>query len=361
MIGRAMLRAVVAPIGDEQVDDVRELMGLRTVAASAMVGFFVVAFAVVGAMTAAPGGLWAEAVGWLLVSVAVVALIRAPHDPLPVGWTWFVAVAGPLATAVVLPSLQIPFGTRLALWPLSATTALATYLCVRGRTPAAWVSLGAAIAICIGWTALSELGVGVGLTVGLPALAPLVMSTFFALSIRPAAADIFALRRTATAAVAEAAAHGAVLEERDRQLERLDAQARPLLERLADPRPLTEEERRTCALAEARLRDSLRAPALDLPEVREAAWSARARGVEVVLLDDHGMDRSGEEVRRRIAAATIQVLAGSGDGAVTVRILPPGRATLATVLQATQDRVERAEYDTDGNLLTPVLGSGGGV
>ncbi len=348
MIGRGLLSSAIGRPDEDQVDDVRELMGLRTVAAAAMVGFFIFTFAVVGAMTAAPGGLWAETVGWLLVSSAAVALIRAPYDPLPLPWTWFIAAAGPLATVVVLVSLEIPFGTKLALWPLSATTALATFLCVRGRTPVAWVSLVGAIVVCVAWAEQTGQGAGVGLMVGLPALAPLLMATFFALSIRPAAADIFALRRSATAAIAEEAAHGAVLEERDRQLERLDAQARPLLERLTAAGSLSDADRRTCALVEARLRDSLRAPLLDVPDVREAAWSARARDVEVVLLDDHGMDRAEPAVRRRITGAVADVLATAADGSVTVRILPPGRSVLATVLQSAEDRIVRAEYDRDG-------------
>lgn len=335
----------------ERVGDVRELMGLRTLAAASMVGFFILTFAVVGSMTAPPGGLWAEWLAWSLVSVAAVALIRTPGDPVPVSWTWYIAMAGPIGMAVVLSVLEIPFGTKLALWPLSATTALATYLCVRGRTSAAWASQMTAIGLCGLWAHLTDQGLGYGLSLSLPSLAPLLMATFFTLTIRPAASDIFALRAAATAAAAAEAAHGAVLDERDRQLVRLDAQARPLLERLADPTPLTDEERRSCALVEARLRDSLRAPVLDAPEVVDAAWQARARGVEVLLLDDHGLDGAPEPVRERVMQAMIPALSQAREGAVTIRILPPGRRVLATVLQADGDRITRAEYDPEGELI----------
>lgn len=334
----------------DRVGDVRELMGLRTVAAAVIVGVFIVTFAVVGYATSPPGGLGAFALAWLLVSVAAVVLVRAPGDPLPPPWTFFIAVAGPVATLLVFAVLP-EVDSLLVTWPLSACTALATYLCVRGRTWSAWISLVSAIAVCAAWAHVTGPGLGYGLSISLINLAPLIMATFFALTIRPAARDIFVLRRAGTAAAAAEAAHTAALDERDRQLVRLDDQVRPLLERLADPAPLNDRERESCALAEARLRDSLRAPVLDAPEVVDAAWQARARGVEVLLLDDHGLDGAPEPVRERVMQAMIPALSQAREGAVTIRILPPGRRVLATVLQADGDRITRAEYDPEGELI----------
>ena len=335
--------------GDD-IGDVRELLGLRTVAAVGLVGFFVVTFAVVGYATYPPGGLWAVALAWLLVSAAAVALVRAPGDPVPARWAVFVAVAGPAATLLVFAVLP-EVDNMLVTWPLSACTALATFLCVRGRTGSGWISLLSAIAVCAGWAHFIGPGMGYGLSISLINLAPLVMATFFALTIRPAARDIFVLRRAGTAAAAAEAAHAAALDERDRHLVRLDDQVRPLLERLADPAPLEESERESCALAEARLRDSLRAPVLDAPEVVDAAWQARSRGVEVLLLDDHGLDGAPAPVRERVVQAMIPALSEARQGTITIRILPPGRRVLATVLQADGDRVTRAEFDPDGELI----------
>src|SRR5690606_5010959 len=120
-----------------------------------------------------------------------------------------------------------------------------------------------------------------GLSVTLINIAPLLMATFFGLTIRPAARDIFLLREEGTERAAAEAAHRAVLDERDRQLVGLDSLVRPLLERLADPRALTDAERRACGLLEAQLRDSLRARSLAVPMVTAAARAARGRGVDV--------------------------------------------------------------------------------
>lgn len=337
---------------EPQAGDVRELMGLRTAAAAVLVAFFIVTYAVVGYWSAPRGGLWVEVLAWLVVSVAAVVLIRAERDPIGFGWTAFIAVAGPAAAALVFGVLPAGYGTSLAAWPLSAATVLSTYLCVRGRTIIAWVSLLTAIAVCVGWAHVTGQGALYGVTMSLINLAPLIMATFFAFTIRPAARDIFALREAGVAATAAEAAHGAVLEERDRQLVRLDARARPLLERLAEPVPLTAEERRACALVEAQLRDSLRAPVLDRPDVVDAAWQARSRGVEVVLLDDHGLDEVPGPVRGRVVGAVVPTLAGARSGTVTVRILPPGRRVLATVLRADGENVERTEFDRDGALIS---------
>jgi len=66
----------------------------------------------------------------------------------------------------------------------------------------------------------------------------------------------------------------------------LEEFATPLLERLATGVTPTAAERTEYALAEAQLRDGLRAGVLMVPEVVAAARAARERGVEVVLLDD---------------------------------------------------------------------------
>ena len=47
------------------------------------------------------------------------------------------------------------------------------------------------------------------------------------------------------------------------------------------------------------------------------------RGVEVVLLDDHGMDGANADVRDRIHSSIVRELTAITRGKVTIRILPP--------------------------------------
>ncbi|GEE00722.1 hypothetical protein nbrc107696_11680 [Gordonia spumicola] len=335
----------------ERVDagDVRELMGLHSAAARILVGWFVLTYGVLAATTAEPGGLLFELAGWALVSIAAVGVITAVGDPLPLGWTAFMTAAGPGATLLVLSTLPATPGA-LQLWPLSASTAVATYMCVRGRTLCGWASMILAIAVTMVWASVSGQGAGYGFTVSLINLAPLVMATFFAWTIRPAARDIFLLRLQGTQRAAAEAAHRAVLDERDRQLVGLDTLARPLLERLTDPSALSDEERRACGLLEAQLRDSLRARSLAVPVVTEAARSARGRGVDVMLLDDHGLDNAPADTVDRIVGTVAESLDSTESGTLTIRILPPGREWLMTVVQSAGDVIDRRVYDSDGLL-----------
>ncbi|MDR2281179.1 MAG: hypothetical protein LBE07_10050, partial [Gordonia sp. (in: high G+C Gram-positive bacteria)] len=255
----------------------------------------------------------------------------------------------PVATALVVYTLPAQPGA-LQLWPLSATTAVATYMCVRGRTAWGWVSLLAAIGVTTVWTVGTGQGLGYGLGVTLINVAPLLMATFFGWTIRPAARDIFLLREEGTERAAAEAAHRAVLDERDRQLVGLDSLVRPLLERLADPHALTESERRACGLLEAQLRDSLRARALAVPAVAEAARSARGRGVDVILLDDHGLDGASDEVVERIVATVVDSVDATVEGTLTIRILPPGRSSLMTVVHSAGEVIDRRVYTVSGEL-----------
>lgn len=333
----------------DDVRDVRELLGMRTHAATAIVIAFVATFAIVAWANRPAEGEWAVAGAWLIICIGAVALIRVPGDPLPAPWTAYLTVVGPIAIALILMVVPVPIIGLLQVWPLAAATAVYTYMCVRGRTLWAWVGMTVMIVTCIVWAEMTGQGAAHGLSISAMNLAPVAMATYFALTIRPAARDIYALRRQTLARAAAEAADLAILEERDRQLAHLDDLARPLLHRLTESEPLADNDHRACALLEAHLRDSLRAPGLAGPELTAAARTARSRGVEVVLLDDHGLDAAEETARERILAAASDAMEGAVNGTLTIRILPPRRDALATIVHTTPGGIARLEYDHDGH------------
>lgn len=340
---------------DRDHRDIRELLGLRSTAARVLVAAYSSTFLLV-ALSTSPGGgaVWVELLAWLLVSAGAVAFIRAPGDPLPWGATVGLACVGPVATALVLSVIPVPIDKALQVWPLPASTAIFTYVCLRGRTPAAWIGMVSCLACCVVWAARAGEGVGYGLSISAINLAPLLMATFIGWTVRPAARDIFDLRDQTTIRVAARAADTAILEERDRQLGRLDTLARPLLEDLRDATTITEADRLACSLLEAQLRDSIRAPALSDPAIVTAARSARGRDVDVVLLDDRGMNGVSDEVRDRIRGEVVAALDGAVAGALTIRVLPPGRDCLLTILHSDGDDVSRRQLGHDGHLLAEV-------
>lgn len=328
----------------------RDLLGLGGWVPGVLVGIFAVTYAIVAKATAPPGAFWNELAALVLVTLGAIAVVYVRGDPMPLGPAILVAMAGPLANAVLFAKFTTDI-TYLQAWALSASGALSFFLCVRGRTVISWISLLGSLGVCTAWGHLIGLGAGFAVEFSISNLGPQFMATFFAAVIRPVAKNVFALRRASTAAAAAKAANDALLDERDRQLEHLGAKARPLLDRLVDPTPLSVDERRACALVEAQLRDALRAPVLDRTEIGNAAWAARSRGVEVVLLDDRGLDDASSFVLDRLSEAVVPILAGATAGAVTVRVLPPGRAVAVTVLRTEGDVIDRVEYDHRGEVI----------
>ena len=103
-----------------------------------------------------------------------------------------------------------------------------------------------------------------------------------------------------------------------------------------------------CRLAEAHLRDAIRAPTLSRSDVGEAAWHARERGVTVTMFDEGGMDNLDANVAQRVLGDIAAMLAALPDGSVTVRIQPPRRTLLATVVADTDGHQLRRAFDDQG-------------
>ncbi|WP_038170506.1 hypothetical protein [Tomitella biformata] len=331
--------------------DVRDLLGMRSVAALVMTGIYMLACLVLAAFTSAYMHLWWPIfVAALILSVASYVLVTSAGDPMPLGQCFAVGLGGAAACGLGLWKLDLPVEHVISMWPLGMSTLLFTFMCVRGRVLAAWLCFVAMIGVCVVWSALTGQGAMHGVAMSFINAGPLLMSTFFAYTIRPLGSSIYQLRAQSTRRIADEAATAAVLEARDAKLNELDQLARPLLERIASGAPLGCEERTACELLEARLRDGLRAPGLQRPDVVAAARAARSRGVVVVMLDDRGMDGGPAELHTRLAEEVVAELDAVADGTVTVRILPPRRKVMATIL-VSGEHVRRVEFDRVGARL----------
>ncbi|PPJ36348.1 hypothetical protein C5E45_20045 [Nocardia nova] len=258
----------------------------------------------------------------------------------------------PLSTALTLFNLPVPPASVAQLWVFGACTVTATFMCVRGRTGAAWAGLLAMIAVAMTWSATTGQGLSHGLAISAINLGPLAMSTFFAYTPRPAARTIFQLREESTRQAGSEAAAAAALDERRAQIQRLDRMVRPILQTIAGPAPLDSELRNDCRLVEAHLRDTLRAPILAAEPVTTAAESARRRGVDVILVDDHGLDHSNPRIRQQILSTIAVELDNTDAGSAHVRITPPNRPVSATiVINDPRSGIRRIELDSTAQPL----------
>lgn len=283
---------------------------------------------------------------WLVLSVLVVAagiggLMATKTDPMPKPTALAVGACVPAAALIVAIALPGPVTIPNQSNALGAGVALCAFMCVRGRVGIAWTAEMASVAIFTIWGPLTGQGALAGFTLILPNLAVLMMATVFARIMRPAAIEVRRLHAAAaeeTGAISELTARQA---ERERQNSKLQQLAWPTVDLMASGTHLTDEQIAESLLTEARLRDSVRAPILDVPHIVTAARQARQRGVEVVLLDDRGMNDVPAGTRKAFYDVAVEWLSAMTGGKITVRVLPPGRPLLATIVAITADGVQR--------------------
>ncbi|SNT26696.1 hypothetical protein SAMN05421642_112112 [Rhodococcoides kyotonense] len=335
-------------------EDIRDLIGIRSRAAYWIVGFYTLAAATCALSTLnGVDPIWPVAVALCVIAAGALFVVTTPGDPLPRRAALALSAVGPITCSLVFVAIPVPLTSPLQTWPLGMSVVIYTFMCVRGRTPLAWLGLLMSVAATVVWAVATDQGAWYGLSYSLINAAPLLMATFFTFTIRPLGRSIFELRRQSTERIAAQAAAAAVLEERDVQLERLDELARPLLERAVSGPDLGPEEQMACIILEADLRDSLRARRLADPVLQESVRAARRRGVGVVLLDDRADAELDADVRATVVESVARCLNGLENGSATIRLLPPGRPVLATMLVDAQESTYRVEYANDGSASIP--------
>lgn len=339
-------------------EDVRALLGMHTRAARAIAVFFLCA------ETAMATSSWHDAhphwpsVAALLIFAAATATLLQVPDPLPPWATAVLTVTPPAAAALVLITLPVPPSASAQLWPFGGGTAIATYMCVRGKTPWAWGALLSMIGVSIAWSASTRQGVMHGLAISDINLGPLLMATFFARTIRPAAHTVFALGRETARRDEELVDSTALALEYQQQQHHLRTVARPVLDRLAGPEPVDPVLQQECSLLEGHLRDILCAPGFIDERITLAVRHARERGVKVSLEDVHGFDSAAAEVRARLIPVVAELLEQAHTGTIKIRSQPPDRPWIATVVfDDPTGGAGRVEFDRDGRALPPDHGT----
>ncbi len=331
----------------EEVADVRALLGMSSRQAMVVAGFFYIGVVALAVEATTAGMWWQTVVSLMMLAVAVCGILWLPGDPLPAAGAAGMMILGPTALGVVL--LSPPYIASIhQLWVASGFTAVATFMCVRGRTLMAWIMITATVVIAGIWSTLAGVGPGYGISYSVINFGPTAMAVMFALTIRPAAKEIYRLRKAAIHEHAKAEVAATAIDANNAQLRELARKARPLLERVSSPAPLTREERDLCGNLAQELRDHLRAIGLVHPLVDPASAAARDRGVEVIMLDDDGMNNIDETIRHEVLRAIAGELNSTKNGRIAVRIVPPGRSKLATVVAYTNSTVRRVELDVTG-------------
>ncbi|CAN5229664.1 hypothetical protein BH09ACT5_BH09ACT5_18790 [soil metagenome] len=310
------------------------LLDLTSPGARAVMWLYVITNAILAYWTV--GGVrepWLVPLAFLLLGGLTLAATLDTGERISLPVTILAIIVGPLNAALLTWNLTyVGYNS----WFIGTGTVSLFLVCLRGRIPLAWLGFALLAGVLLAWGATTPVGVGaVAFMLAKQALV-LVVGSMFSVGLRRTARDIEHLTREASARAEAEAAGLAETAERVRRHAELVEAVGPLLERIASGAPISAEDRQEFAMAEAELRDSLRARGLRMPVVREAARAARRRGVDVVLLDDSGARAPGADEPRveleAFAAIVAETLEHSQDGRVTARLLPPGRSLIGTVV-----------------------------
>ncbi|CAM4005538.1 ATP-binding protein [Smaragdicoccus niigatensis] len=288
--------------------------------------------------------------GWylsavVLMAISVVSLLIRTADPMPLRLSWILA-GGTVVAALcnVAATAHIHMANQGLMWVWGPGTVLMGFLTVRGRFLPAWAAeVAMTITYCYAYT---RIGVGFGsvfISQLVFNLVLLIIFTLFARTLRRIIGEVAATRALSVTLAADRGRSQAQLRERDALLRYLDKAALPLLEQLATEADTDESTRGRAILVEARLRDRILARSLASERVLDAAEAARARGVEVSLLDEGALDDATEDVRSKVHSAILDHLNATRHGRITARVLPPGRDALCTVLRSEGDEDDLTE------------------
>lgn len=355
MIGTARSRRPGArDAGSRGPDDATvDLFGLGSSTVAWAVGAFAVAYVIVlGWACAEIEAVWSWvglAVGFAVFVAATAIVIRTRGTRCPVARA---AVIGALAVCGLAISLwSIPgasYQTLQTAPPVSAMTIVLTLLALQGRPFVAWTAAACGSVVAGAWGAVIGVGAVVGAGNTLFCYPVMMLAMLFVVMGRPMEARIRMLAERAVEQATTEAATAAAAAERNRQLRQLDRRARPILEQIVEGHRFTADEVVASRLTEGQLRDGIRAPGWNSPQVSDAVWAARRRGVSVLLLDDGALDPERPDLADRLRRLLVAELTRAAHGQVTARILPPDRGLLATIVANTGPDFRRVECGTDG-------------
>lgn len=124
----------------------------------------------------------------------------------------------------------------------------------------------------------------------------------------------------------------AASEERSQRLDRALQGALPMLKTISENNGrLTDEEKLNARLLEASLRDEIRGRGLLTDDIRVQSRAARVRGVEVVILDEGGLDNTTADEKVQMLAKVAAAISQVSEGRITLRA-PAGEAWRVTMV-----------------------------
>ncbi|MEY4398438.1 MAG: hypothetical protein RLZ53_1014 [Actinomycetota bacterium] len=306
------------------------MINLQRIAVSAVAILFALFHAILGALSwdkYDQVSLLVASLGIYLITVTLSLILRPGIE---MGWLLaVVAVVGALATAIVA-NAGIGAGETgtYASWYVGGMGVLLGIVAVRGQAIFAWIA-----AILVTLVVVQAAGLGGILTAGVIGMVVLIAAgQGTARALRRADRELAELQESEkTSQIAIWSAESSARERRSR-LQNVLEQALPALSQISSKSgKLNQSERESLLNLEANLRDEIRGRSLVNDEVRKAVTAARFRGIQVLLLDEGGLDALTEKERKHVLSKVAGAIDSVKEGKVTVRS-PRGESFVVTVV-----------------------------
>ena len=147
--------------------DVRDLLGMNTRSAYLVAGLYLVSLTADLIVSVGNGSdLLPGLAVLIMVALGAVGLLGIPDDPLPVRYVAAALVCGPIGVYLSFIGTPLPPSGPEQTWQFAALTAVATYMCVRGRAGSAWLLLCLVVGAAMVWTQRYGDGATQGLALG---------------------------------------------------------------------------------------------------------------------------------------------------------------------------------------------------
>jgi hypothetical protein len=268
------------------------------------------------------------------VAILIATIWVGESRAMPLWAAWLGLIVCALIPIAINSQLDASHLGDYATWYVLGVGTILGGLAVRGRRVLAWVGLAVLVLEIAAWG-----GVGSLASTGLPGVVSLIVTGHaVSLGVERAVKSAQELNRLAAVSAAETAAVEAAGAVRSKLLDKTLRTALPALNLIAAlGGNLTDSQKSEALLLEAALRDEIRGEALLNDAMRAAIKAARERGVEVLVLDEGGLDGLEPEEREQLLNRASASFANVSAGRLTVRS-PRGedwRVTVAAVRPGT--------------------------
>lgn len=251
---------------------------------------------------------------YIVAIIASMIFYRGPNLPVPQAILNLVVAA--LVPLMTNANLNPRTADMYSTWYVIGIATLMATTAVRQQKFIAWVGTAILVIQVISWAGLIA-----GIQAGLIGALMLVFSGHtISVGLRNAYRDTMAFTKLALDAQTEKVVNVAASEERRARLDSALRGALPMLNEIKNNHgKLNEHQKQEARLLEASLRDEIRGRGLMTKEIRDAVKSARLRGIEVVLLDEGGLDQISVGHRGEILSQVATAISKVKEGRITLR------------------------------------------